>query len=154
MKKNIKFGVVTLFILFSLDCFSQDTLNAIDPIQIQEANEKWEKLKNAIELQNAVPPQGIINDTPHQPSQLDELIKSLHPVTDNSVNTNPATGPIAPSGVYNTSDTSNILIDEEVYNGVKNFEHKKNANESNLLIVVAIMGACILGLVGYIVLRK
>lgn len=49
-------------------------------------------------------------------SQLDELIQSLTPVGSPHVSTNPLTTPVAPTGVYNTSDFSKINVDQEVTN--------------------------------------
>jgi len=154
MKSIIHLWSIILFILFSFACYSQDTLNDIDPIQIQEVNEKLEKLKKAIEMENAVSRVNTSNNEPQHPSQLDDLVKSLQPVTDHSVNTNPATGAIAPSGIYNTSDTSKILIDEELINDAKKSNHAPINNISNLLIIISMLVACILGLVGYIIWKN
>lgn len=139
---------IILFFFASPVCFSQDMP---DPIQMDKIKEDLQKIKDQIEREKRV---NAVDSTVFKQTQLDQLVNSLDPIPEPHYNTNPANGPVAPKGVYNTSDTSKILIDEEVFNGRKSNTPNAITNESKLLIVLAIMGVSILGLIGYIIKKK
>lgn len=83
-----------------------------------------EKNNNGVTLPNTSKQQ--------EETELDQLVESLKKPPSYSPNTNPATNPnIAPKGVYNTSETSKINIDDEIFESPTK---KDNINQTALAI--------------------
>ncbi|WP_126244377.1 hypothetical protein [Chitinophaga rhizosphaerae] len=131
MKSFTLFGL--LFLCLNSSAYSQQPVDALDPMTLEKNKDDLEKIKASIERSNTGP---TIQDysTSKEKTELDQLIESLEPGNGPHASSNPATTPIAPTGIYNTSDTSKINFDDEIFKS-----SNENNNNQGTLVVFSIV---------------
>ncbi|RPD38502.1 hypothetical protein [Chitinophaga barathri] len=153
MPKTMKYLIVILLnTLLLTESYSQDsTFQSYNPDKIKEEiskenrlEEDMKKLREYDEKRNISYPTIQGNDSPQKKTELDQLIESLESDNGPNMSSNPATHPVAPKGVYNTSDTSKINTDAEIFAPAESSEKKNNHNTLILVGVIAFISLAII----------